>query len=339
MRRMRQHPRLRELMRETHLLPSDLVFPLFIKHGQQVKDPIASMPGQAQISVDQLAAEIDALLALDIPAVLLFGVPPYKDAQGSASWQSDGVIQQAIRMIKQRAPEILVMVDVCFCSYMDHGHCGVITEQQGGHWDLDNDASLPLLVKQAVSFTEAGADVVAPSGMLDGMVGAIRQGLDQAGYLNTPILSYAVKYSSALYGPFRQAADCLPRTRCGGAPQLGDRQTYQMDPANQEEALREAALDLAEGADMLMVKPAHTYLDVIYRIKQAHPGVALGAYHVSGEYSMIKAAAAQGWIDEKRVVLEVITAIKRAGADFIITYFAKDLAAFLSSRRMAGSGY
>ena len=321
MRRMRQHPRLRELMRETHLLTSDLVFPLFIKHGKQVKDPIASMPDQAQISVDQLPAEIDALLALGMPAVLLFGVPPYKDAEGSASWETDGVIQEAIRAIKQRAPELLVIADLCFCSYMDHGHCGVITEQRGGHWDLNNDASLPLLAKQAVSLAAAGADVLAPSGMLDGMVGAIRQGLDQAGYLNLPILSYAVKYSSALYGPFREAAD--------GAPQFGDRQTYQMDPANQEEALREAVLDLAEGADMLMVKPAHTYLDVIYRIKQAHPGVVLGAYHVSGEYSMIKAAAAQGWIDEKQVVLEVMTAIKRAGADFIITYFAKDLAGWL----------
>ena len=323
MRRMRQHPRLRELMRETHLLTSDLVFPLFIKHGKQVKDPIASMPGQAQISVDQLPAEIDTLLALGIPAVLLFGVPSYKDAQGSASWQADGVIQEAIRLIKVRAPELLVMVDLCFCSYTDHGHCGVVTQQKTGHWDLDNDASLPLLAKQALSFVEAGADVVAPSGMLDGMVGAIRQGLDQAGYLNIPILSYAVKYNSALYGPFRQAADCLP--------QLGDRQTYQMDPANQDEALREVALDLAEGADMLMVKPAQTYLDVIYRVKQAHPGVALGAYHVSGEYAMIKAAAAQGWVDEKRVVLEVITAIKRAGADFIITYFAKEVAGCLKA--------
>lgn len=321
MRRMRLHPRLRDLMRETHLSKSDLVFPLFIKQGKQLRYPIVSMPGQAQISVDQLPAEIDALLALGIPAVLVFGVPSYKDDQGSASWQSEGVIQEAIRVIKQRAPELLVMADACFCSYTDHGHCGVVVEQREGRWDLDNDASLSLLAKQAVSLAAAGADVVAPSGMLDGMVGAIRQGLDQAGYCNIPILSYAVKYSSALYGPFRQAAE--------GAPQFGDRQTYQMDPANQAEALREVALDLAEGADMLMVKPAHTYLDVIARVKQAQPGVALGAYHVSGEYSMIKAAAAQGWIDEKRVVLEVMTAIKRAGADFIITYFAKDLAKWL----------
>ncbi len=320
MRRMRKHPRLRELMRETHLSTSDLVFPLFIKSGTQVRDPIASMPGQSQISVDQLSAEIAHLMALGIPAVLLFGVPPYKDAEGSASWQPDGVIQEAIRVIKEQAPELLVMVDVCFCSYMDHGHCGHITEQNG-QYSVDNDATLPLLVKQAVSFAAAGADVIAPSGMMDGMVSAIRQGLDQAGYLDISILSYAVKYSSALYGPFRQAAE--------GAPQFGDRQAYQMDFANQEEALREAALDVAEGVDMLMVKPAHTYLDVICRIKQAHPGIALGAYHVSGEYSMIKAAAAQGWIDEKRVVLEVITAIKRAGADFIITYFAKDVAEWI----------
>ena len=318
MRRMRQHPGLRALMRETHFSSSDFVFPLFIKQGKKIKDPISSMPGQFQISLDQLAAEIDVLLKLGISTVLLFAVlnPENKDPEGSASWQTDGLIQQAIVIIKQHAPNILIITDLCFCSYTNHGHCGVITNN-----NLDNDASLVLLSKQAVSLAEAGADVIAPSGMLDGMVGAIRQALDKTGYINTPILSYAVKYSSALYGPFREAAD--------GAPQFGDRQTYQMDPANQQEALREAALDLAEGADILMIKPAHTYLDIISCVKKNHPSICLAAYHVSGEYSMVKAAAAQGWIEEKRVVLEIMTAIKRAGANFIITYFAKDLAGWL----------
>lgn len=323
LRRLRHNPVLRSLVREHELNVQDMVLPLFIRHGKGIKKSINSMPGHAQITVDLLKDELVEIVALGIPAVILFGIPEHKDGEGSHSYKDNGVIQQAIQEIKKLAPELLVITDVCYCEYTDHGHCGVMNEKTG-KMDLDNDATLELLAKQAVSHAKAGADVIAPSGMVDHMVHAIRHALDQTNFQHIPILSYAVKYSSALYGPFREAAE--------GAPQFGDRKTYQMDCANASEGLREAALDVAEGADMLMVKPAHAYLDVIYRIKQAHPGVPLGAYHVSGEFAMIKAAAEKGWIDEKRAVLEILTGIKRAGADFIINYHAKDVARWMMEK-------
>lgn len=322
MRRLRGHPKLRDLIRENSLSVNDLVLPLFIRYGMNIKNPIASMPGHFQYSIDRLPDAICEIVGLKIPAIILFGIPETKDAMGSAALQPNGVIQQAIKAIKAQAPELLIMTDLCFCEYMDHGHCGVISETEKK--EVDNDATLQLLAKQAVSHAQAGADIIAPSGMMDGMVQAIRIGLDEAGFSNIPILSYAVKYASAMYGPFREAAE--------GAPKFGDRKTYQMDPANGAEALRESALDILEGADMLMVKPAHTYLDIIYRVKQAHPDVPLGAYHVSGEYAMIKAAAKNGWLDEKAAVLEILTAMKRAGADFILTYYAKEVAGWLNQK-------
>lgn len=317
LRRLRHNATVRALVRETRLTANDLVLPLFIRHGEGIKKPILSMPGHFQISVDQLEAEIQAIVALGIKSVLLFGIPAEKDALGKESYHDQGVIQKAIPAIKKVAPELLVITDVCFCEYTDHGHCGVMTEQAC----LDNDKTLALLAKQAVSHAQAGADIIAPSGMIDGMVQALRHALDEAGFEAMPILSYSVKYASALYGPFRDAAE--------GAPAFGDRRTHQMDVANASEALRECALDVSEGADMLMVKPAHCYLDVIARVKQTYPELPLGAYHTSGEYAMIKAAAEKGWLDERNATLEVLTAIRRAGADFIITYFAKDAAAWL----------
>lgn len=319
MRRLRQHPQLRELVAEHRLSVKDLVLPLFIKEGKGVKLAISSMPGHYQFSVDQLDDEIKALADAQIPAVILFGVPNTnnKDGLGSSALTANGVVQQAIQKIKSLAANVLVIADLCCCEYTDHGHCGVVIEKNGD-FIVDNDQTLPLLAAQAVSLAQAGADVIAPSGMMDGMVKAIRHGLDQHGFTPIPILSYAVKYASGFYGPFREAAE--------GAPQFGDRRSYQMNPANAGISLREAELDVVEGTDMLMVKPAHTYLDVIYRIKQKFPAVPLGAYHVSGEFAMIKAAAMQGWLDEKTVMLESLLAIKRAGADFIITYFAKDVA-------------
>lgn len=317
LRRLRALPQLRHLIRETELSMNDVVLPLFIRHGKRIRNPISTMPGHYQISIDNLPNEIEEIQNLGIPGVILFGIPAHKDEIGSSSYDDDGVIQQAIATIKDCAPDLLVISDCCFCEYTAHGHCGVISDKTG--WpDVDNDATLELLARQALSHAAAGADVIAPSGMMDGMVGAIRQALDEEGFETIPILSYAVKYASALYGPFREAAE--------GAPQFGDRATYQMDPANANEAIREAALDLQEGADMLMVKPAINYLDVIYRIKQNFPAVPIAAYQVSGEFAMIKAAAQNGWLDETRVMLESLTAIKRAGASFIITYFAKELA-------------
>ncbi|MBA3958210.1 MAG: porphobilinogen synthase [Parachlamydiaceae bacterium] len=317
LRRLRQHPTLRTLVRETELNLQDLVLPLFIKGKEGSKKPIASMPGHYQIPINLLEKEIEEVVALGITSVLLFGIPAHKDACGSDSYSDEGIVQTAIRQIRKSHPNLLIISDVCFCEYTDHGHCGVITER-AGKMDVHNDKTLDLLVKQAVSHARAGADVVAPSGMMDGMVRAIRGGLDAAGFCNIPILSYSVKYNSCMYGPFRQAAE--------GAPSFGDRSSHQMDPANALEALREVQLDVDEGADMLMVKPAHSYLDVIYRVKQAHPYVPLGAYHTSGEFCMIKAAAEKGWVDEKKAALEILNGIKRAGADFIITYFAKDFA-------------
>ena len=321
LRRLRMHPRLRDLVRETELTPRDFILPLFVRTGTNERIPIRSMPGHAQMSVDLLPEEMKEIRDLGIPAVVLFGIPETKDATGSVSWSDHGIVQQAIETIKQVEGDVLVIVDLCFCEYTDHGHCGIVNDRNGS-MDVDNDATLEILVKQAVSLAKAGADVIAPSGMMDGMVGALRSGLDAAGHDNIPILSYAAKYASAFYGPFRDAAE--------SAPQFGDRRTYQMDPANAAEALREVALDLVEGADMIMVKPALAYLDVIRRVKDAHPDVPLAAYNVSGEFSMVKAAAANGWIDEQRIALEILTAIKRAGADMILTYFAKDASRWLA---------
>jgi porphobilinogen synthase len=319
LRRLRQHPRLRDLVRETELNPGDFVLPLFIRSGQGVRIPISSMPGHAQLSPELAAAEARAAAALGIPAVLLFGIPDTKDAIGSPSWDDErGVVQNGIRAIRAETPDLLVIVDLCFCEYTDHGHCGPM---DGHRHDVDNDATLPNLARQAVSLARAGADVIAPSGMMDGMVAAIRAGLDAAGFTHVPILSYAAKYASGFYGPFREAAE--------STPQFGDRRSYQMDPANGDEAMREVALDVAEGADMLMVKPALSYLDIIRRVKQAHAEIPLCAYNVSGEYAMVKAAAAKGWIDERRVQMEILTSIKRAGADFIITYAAKEACEWL----------
>lgn len=322
LRRLRKSAALRSLVSETQLNIDKLILPLFIKHGSGVKNPIASMPGHFQLSVDMLEEEIKSITALGIKSIILFGIPAEKDGHGSDSYSDNGIVQTAIREIKKIAPNLLVMSDICLCEYTDHGHCGVVTDHQhGSEVDVDNDKTLALLAKQAISHAKAGTDIIAPSGNMDGMVAALRHALDEAGFSHLPILSYSVKYASAMYGPFRQAAE--------GAPQFGDRRTYQMDIANSQEALRECALDVAEGADMLMVKPAHTYLDIIYRVKQAHPEIPLCAYHVSGEYSALKAAAEKGWLDERKSALEVLTSIHRAGADFIITYFAKDVAGWL----------
>ncbi len=304
------------MLRETRLHTANLIAPLFIHAALSEKQAIQSMPGHYQLTLDDLDAEITSLTHLGIGAVLLFGIPKHKDAQGSASLADNGIIQQAIQRIKLINPNLTVIADVCLCEYTDHGHCGILQNQL-----IDNDSTLDQLAQQAVSLARAGVDWVAPSANSDGMVGAIRQALDAAGFDQVAILSYAVKYSSSLYGPFREAAM--------GAPQFGDRKSYQMDPANGQEALREAALDLEEGADILMVKPAMLYLDVVYRIKQRYPEVPLAAYQVSGEFAMIKAAAAQGLINEQDAMLESITAIQRAGADLIITYFAKELALIL----------
>lgn len=316
-RRLRATPMLREMVRETQLDPRDFIYPLFAVHGERVRHPVSSMPGVYQLSVDQLVHEAQECYALGIPAVILFGVPAHKDAQGSENFSDDGIVQRAIRAIKAKLPQLIVIADVCMCEYTDHGHCGIVRDGQ-----IDNDATLEILGRAAVSYARAGADIVAPSGMMDGMVAAIRSTLDAAGFVNVSILSYAIKYASAFYGPFREAAE--------GAPKFGDRKTHQMDPANAREALRELELDIQEGADIVMVKPALSYLDMVHRVRQAtHLPVA--AYNVSGEYAMVKAAAANGWLDERAIVLEVLTSIKRAGADLILTYHAKDAARWLAS--------
>lgn len=322
LRRLRQHPRLRDLVRETQLTPADFVLPLFVRPGSGVRTPIRSMPGQCQLSIDQLLVEVREAESLGIPAVILFGIPEHKDAVGSDAVQDEGIVQRAVRRLKEAGVSLVVMTDVCLCEFTDHGHCGLVTEREGRR-DVDNDATLQVLVREAVSHARAGADLIAPSGMMDGMIQALRRGLDVAGYSHLPIMSYAVKYASGFYGPFREAAE--------SAPQFGDRRTYQMDPANAAEALREAALDIAEGADLLMVKPALAYLDVIRRVKEAHPEVPLAAYNVSGEYALVKAAAVQGWLDEPRVTLEILTSIKRAGADLILSYHAKEACRWLHS--------
>lgn len=317
LKRLRRTPTVRAMMQETRLHPQQFIAPLFISETLPGKREIKSMPGQFQLTLDCLPAEIEQLSTLGIPAVLLFGLPAHKDAKGSASLSPTGIIQQAIRKIRSINKDLLIITDVCFCEYTDHGHCGILDGEM-----IDNDKTLELLGQQAVSHADAGADWVAPSSMTDGMVAAIRQALDKAGHINTAILSYAIKYCSSFYGPFREAAL--------GAPQFGDRKTYQMDPSNGNEAFREAALDLEEGADMLMVKPAMNYLDVIFRVKQHYPEVPLCAYQVSGEYSMLKNAATQGLINEEQAMVESLLAIKRAGADLIITYFAKDIAKLLN---------
>lgn len=317
LRRLRTSPTLRAMVRETTLSPAHLIYPLFVVHGRDVREEIGSMPGVFHLSVDQLPREIDEISALDIPAVILFGLPAHKDAQGTENFAREGIVQQAIRAIKHANPDVLVITDVCLCEYTDHGHCGIVRD---GH--ILNDETLDILGQVAVSHADAGADVVAPSGMMDGMVGAIRAALDRAGYQDVSILSYAVKYASSFYGPFRDAAQ--------SAPAFGDRRTHQMDPANAREALRETQLDVQEGADMVMVKPALAYLDIIRRVRERFD-LPIAAYNVSGEYSMIKAAAARGWLDERAVALETLTAMRRAGADFVITYFAKDAARWLQS--------
>jgi porphobilinogen synthase len=321
-RRLRGHPIIRDLVRETTLEPRNLILPLFVRPGRGVRQPIGSMPGQAQLSVDRLADEVGPVLESGVRSVILFGIPTRKDAIGSSALDDEeGIVQQAVRSLwKSFGDRLLVITDECFCEYTDHGHCGILSEV-AGRTDVDNDATLDILVKQCVSHANAGADVVAPSGMLDGMVGAIRRGLDAAGFTHVPILSYAAKYASGFYGPFRDAAE--------SPPQFGDRSGYQMDPANGDEALREVALDLAEGADLVMVKPALAYLDIIRRVKERF-GVPVAAYNVSGEYAMVKAAAANGWIDERRVTLEILTSIRRAGADMILTYHAREVAKWLS---------
>lgn len=322
LRRLRQNSMLRDLVRETRLDISKLVLPLFIKYGTNVKNPIASMPGHFQLSIDNLEEEIKTISNLGIKNVILFGIPASKDPLGKDAYSDNGIIQSAIPVIKKIAPQMLVISDICFCEYTDHGHCGVVTQSNSDQEvQVDNDATLALLAKQVVSHAQAGTDIIAPSGNMDGMVQTIRHALDEAGFSHLPILSYAVKYASAMYGPFRQAAE--------GAPKFGDRRTYQMDFANTNEALRECALDVAEGADMLLVKPAHTYLDIIQRVKQAHPHLPLCAYHTSGEFAMIKAAVEKNWLDERKSVLEILTAIHRAGADFIITYYAKEIAGWI----------
>ena len=316
MTRLRRSPMSRALMQETRLHVQQFIAPLFINEQVTEAKEISAMPGQFQLSLDCLPKEIETLSALGIPAVLLFGIPNCKDACGSESFNRNGIIQKAIKKIRSVNEEILIISDLCFCEYTDHGHCGILQGER-----IDNDQTLELLGKQAVSHVEAGADWVAPSGMTDGMVGAIRLALDSAGYHHIPILSYSAKYCSCLYGPFREAAQ--------GAPQFGDRKTYQMNPANSAEAIRETALDLEEGTDMIMVKPAGFYLDIIYKLKQHFPEVPLCAYQVSGEYSMIKMAAKHHLINEEQAIMESLTAIKRAGADFIISYFAKDIARIL----------
>ena len=319
MRRLRRSETLRAMVRETRLAPTDFIYPIFVTHGRDVRDPIPSMPGQSRLSVDQLAREAAELSSLDIPAILLFGLPASKDAQGSEAWAADGIIQQAVRELKDADPDLVVITDVCLCEYTDHGHCGLVDDQGR----VINDASVELLAQTALSQAEAGADIIAPSDMMDGRIGVIREALDESGFEELTLLSYAAKFASAFYGPFRDAAD--------SAPAFGDRRAYQMDPANGREALRAIERDLAEGADMVMVKPALAWLDVV-RDARLRFDVPLAAYNVSGEYSMVKAAAANGWIDEERIVLETLTGIRRAGADLILTYHAKDAARWLARR-------
>ncbi|MEM7029676.1 MAG: porphobilinogen synthase [Chloroflexota bacterium] len=318
-RRLRATPAIRRLVREVQLTSADFIYPMFAVHGSGVRTPIPSMPGIDQLSVDEILREAEKAVALDIPGVLLFGIPASKDPVGLENFAEDGIVQQATRKLKAEFPDLLVVTDVCLCEYTDHGHCGLIGDH---HHEILNDETLDILQKVSLSHARAGADIVAPSGMMDGMIAAIRSALDEEGFTNLTILSYAIKYASAFYGPFRDAAD--------GAPKFGDRKTHQMDPANIREAVREVALDLAEGADMVMVKPALAYLDIIRQTRE-QCAVPVAAYNVSGEYAMVKAAAANGWLDERAIVLEKLTGIKRAGADIILTYHALEAAQWLKN--------
>ncbi len=322
LRRLRRHPGVRRLVAETRLDPSNLILPLFVRPGREVRREISAMPGNCQLSPDLLAREVEEAAALGLGGVILFGIPAVKDAQGSDALSESGIVAEALRAVRPAAGDMPLLTDLCCCEYTDHGHCGPLVER-AGRTDVDNDATLALLGRQAVVHAQCGADVIAPSGMMDGMVGAIRSALDAAGFEHVPILSYAAKYASAFYGPFREAAE--------SAPQSGDRRGYQMDPAAAaEQALREVELDLAEGADMIMVKPALAYLDIIRLVRDRFPGVPLAAYSVSGEYSMVKAAAERGWLDERAVALELLTAVRRAGAGIVLTYWAKQAAQWLS---------
>ena len=318
-RRLRDKALLRKMVRETALSSDDLIYPLFVVHGRGLRQPIAPMPGQYRLSVDEVVKEAKDAASMGIPAVLLFGIPEDKDPRGSEAYADEGIVQQATRAIKDTVPDLLVITDVCLCEYTSHGHCGIVEDGR-----VKNDPTLELLARTAVSHAEAGADLVAPSDMMDGRVAAIREALDEGGFGDTPIMAYSAKYASSFYGPFREAA--------GSTPQFGDRRSYQMDPANVVEALREVALDIDEGADIVMVKPALPYLDVVSRVK-AEFGLPLAAYSVSGEYAMIRAAGTLGWLDEERAMMEALVSIRRAGADLVITYFAKDAARRLESRR------
>ncbi len=323
LRRLRMTEQFRRMVAETSLSVDDFIYPLFVCPGEKVKREVRSMPGVYQQSIDNIIRECEEVYKLGIPAVILFGIPERKDEFGSEAYNEDGIIQRTVRALKKEIPELIIITDVCLCEYTSHGHCGVVKEIAPGKYEIVNDETVELLAKEALSHAEAGADMVAPSDMMDGRVSAIRKILDENGFQNVPIMSYAAKYASGFYGPFREAAE--------SAPKFGDRKSHQMDPANSDEALHEIALDLQEGADIVMVKPALAYLDVIYRAKQELK-VPIAAYQVSGEYSMIKAAGLNGWIDEQRIMLETLTAIKRAGADLILTYFAKDAAKILNSR-------
>nr|WP_202820068.1 porphobilinogen synthase [Calderihabitans maritimus] len=314
-RRLRENETIRRMVRETRLSVDDLIYPMFVIYGEGVRNPVPSMPGVFQLSVDQVVLEAEEVVKLGIPAVILFGIPEKKDEIGSGAYDDNGEVQQAIKALKDRFPELVVITDVCLCEYTSHGHCGLVDKGR-----ILNDPTLELLARMAVSHARAGADMVAPSDMMDGRVAAIREKLDALGFKHVPIMAYSAKYASAFYGPFRDAAH--------STPQFGDRRSYQMDPANSNEAIREVKLDIAEGADIVMVKPALSYLDIIRRVKE-ETGYPVAAYNVSGEYAMVKAAAAQGWIDEKKVVLELLTSMKRAGADMILTYHAKDVAKWL----------
>jgi porphobilinogen synthase len=322
-RRLRESTLIRRIVRETRLGVENLILPMFAVHGRGVREPIGSMPGVSKLSVDELLKEAKDAASMGIPAVLLFGIPQSKDPRGSEAYAEDGIVQQVARAVKETIPDLLVITDVCLCQYTSHGHCGLVEDGR-----IKNDASVELLARVALSHVESGADLVAPSDMMDGRVGAIRESLDEAGYTETPIMAYSAKYASAFYGPFREAVE--------SAPQFGDRRSYQMDPGNAAEAMREVGLDVDEGADIVMVKPALPYLDVIARVRQEF-GLPLAAYSVSGEYAMIKAAARLGWLDEERCMLEALTAIRRAGADLVITYFAKEAARLLERQRFAGS--
>jgi len=316
-RRLRHNQKIRQFSQNVFLSYEHLVLPLFVREGKGPKKPIQAMPGHFQLHLEQLEEEVLALWNLGLKSVMLFGIPAHKDERGSSSFDHTGIIQQAIKIIKNRVPNMLIMADTCLCEYTDHGHCGVLSQNLSNEIEVDNDRSIELLAQQALSLAQAGADIIAPSACMDGMVAAIREQLDGHHYQHLPILSYAVKYASQLYGPFRQAAE--------GSPQQGNRQGYQMDFCCSRDALLECELDIQEGADMLMVKPGHTYLDVIYRVKQAFPEYALGAYHTSGEFAMLKAAAAQDWIHEEKTVIEVTSALFRAGADFVLSYYSKEL--------------